>query len=164
MPPLRSLRLALPGPARPADIARAEAELGPRFPAGLTASPLRHDGGGGFGLSPHYDLMSADALRDDWEMLCGIVRDDPELAPYWWDGRLIPFADRIDGGNLFVDTRTGKTGTFDDEDELRLEGTSAWPSYLALLRDTVTALEENRPLRGRRPSVKQGRLDWDSTR
>ena len=141
--------------------------MGMTFPHDLRASLLRHDGSRdwGFGPAPFYDLMSVKALHADWKMLCGMILDGPEeLAGSWWDGHLIPFADAHDGGNLFIDTRTGKTGEYFNEEGLTLEGDVAWPSYLALLRATVRSLESGRPLFGWRPTVVKGELDWESTR
>ncbi|MEV4294836.1 SMI1/KNR4 family protein [Microbispora rosea] len=147
-------------PARPLDIARSEAAMGLRFPDDLRASLLRHDGAGswGFGPAPFYELMSAKHIRSEWKMLCDIGPDD-----YWWHGRLIPFAYANDGGNLFIDTRTGKTGEFFNEEGLTLEGDVVWPSYLALLKATARSLETGRPIRGWRPKVVKGELEWEST-
>ncbi|MEU8177914.1 SMI1/KNR4 family protein [Microbispora hainanensis] len=148
-------------PARPLDIARSEAAMRLRFPDDLRASLLRHDGAGswGFGPAPFYELMSAKHIHSEWKMLCDIGPDG-----YWWDGHLIPFAYANDGGNLFVDTRTGKTGEFFNEDGLTLEGDVVWPSYLALLKATTRSLETGRPIRGWRPKVVKGELQWESTR
>ncbi len=150
-------------PARPLDIARSEAAMGLRFPDDLRASLLRHDGGGswGFGPAPFYELMSAKHIRSEWKMLCDVGGD---LLGYWWDGHLIPFAYANDGGNLFVDTRTGKTGEFFNEEGITLEGDVVWPSYLALLKATARSLETGRPIRGWRPEVVKGALEWESTR
>ncbi|WP_204059638.1 SMI1/KNR4 family protein [Microbispora corallina] len=150
-------------PARPLDIARSEAVMGLRFPDDLRASLLRHDGGGswGFGPAPFYELMSAKDIRTEWKMLCDIGGDQ---LGYWWHGRLIPFADAHDGGNLFIDTRTGKTGEFFNEEGLTLEGDVVWPTYLALLKATTRSLETGRPIRGWRPKVVKGELQWESTR
>ncbi|MEV1000906.1 SMI1/KNR4 family protein [Nonomuraea sp. NPDC050202] len=153
----------LKGPARPIDIARAEAAMGLRFPDDLRASLLRHDGAA-FGPAPFYSLMSAEDARRDWKMLCDILLDEAELAPDWWDGHLIPFAAANDGGNLFIDTRTGRTGEYYNETGLDRRPEVVWPSYLALLEDTARALETGRPIRGWRPAVRQGRLDWRTTR
>ncbi|WP_214411150.1 SMI1/KNR4 family protein [Sphaerisporangium fuscum] len=154
----------LRGPATPRAIARAEAAMGLTFPDDLRASLLRHDGAprwGGFGPAPFYAYMPVKAVYSDWKMLCGIVLDGPaDMAEGWWDGHLIPFASAIDGGNLFVDSRTGKTGEYFDEEGLTLEGDVVWPSYLALLRDTAESLRTGRPIRGWRPRVKKGELDW----
>ncbi|MEV7807936.1 SMI1/KNR4 family protein [Microbispora sp. NPDC088329] len=148
--------------ARPLDIARSEAAMGLRFPDDLRASLLRHDGAGslGFGPAPFYELMSARHIRSEWKMLCDIGGGSDD---YWWHGRLIPFAYAIDGGNLFVDTRTGKTGEFFNEEGLTVEGDVVWPSYLALLKATTRSLETGRPIRGWRPKVAKGELDWEST-
>ncbi|WP_051751490.1 SMI1/KNR4 family protein [Streptosporangium amethystogenes] len=154
-------------PARLRDIAKVEAAMGARFPDDLRASLLRHNGGGswGFGPAPFYELMSAKYIHSDWKMLCGIVLDSPaELAFVWWDGHLIPFAAAHDGGNLFIDPRTGKTGEYFNEEGLTTEGDVVWPSYLALLRATAKSLETGRPIRGWRPSVQKGELDWKSVK
>ncbi|MFI7706373.1 SMI1/KNR4 family protein [Nonomuraea sp. NPDC049480] len=150
-------------PARPATIAKMEAAMGATFPDDLRASLLRHDGVGswGFGPAPFYALMSAKAIYQDWKMLCGIVLDEPELGGFWWHGRLIPFADAHDGGNLFIDPGTGKTGEYFHEDGLRPDGDATWPSYLALLKATARALETGKPIRGWRPRVTKGELDWE---
>ncbi|GLX07580.1 SMI1/KNR4 family protein [Microbispora sp. NBRC 16548] len=149
-------------PARPLDIAGSEAAMGLRFPDDLRASLLRHDGAGslGFGPAPFYELMSAKHIHSEWKMLCDIGGDS---LGYWWSGDLIPFAYAIDGGNLFVDTRTGKTGEFFNEEGLTLEGDVVWPSYLALLKATTRSLETGRPIRGWRPKVVKGELEWEST-
>lgn len=164
--PLTHKQLRPPASAR--DIAKAEAAMGLRFPDDLRASLLRHDGGGswGFGPAPFYELMSARAAHADWKMLCGLVLDGAagELDTSWWDGHLIPFADAHDGGNLFIDTRTGRTGEYFNETGLRLEGDVVWPSYLALLKATVNAMESGKPIRGWRPAVTKGRFEWKSTR
>ncbi|WP_433541570.1 SMI1/KNR4 family protein [Streptosporangium sandarakinum] len=156
------------GPATPVQIARAEAAMGMRFPDDLRASLLRHNGArywGGFGPAPFYEFMSVKALRADWKMLCGIVLGGPEeMAGFWWDGHLLPFATAIDGGNLFIDTRTGKTGEYFNETGLRFDGDVVWPSYLALLRATADSLETGRPIRGWRPVVRKGELDWKQAR
>ncbi|GII83905.1 hypothetical protein Ssi03_18950 [Sphaerisporangium siamense] len=154
-------------PARPLDIAKAEAAMGLRFPDDLRASLLRHDGSGewGFGPAPFYDLMSAKDTRAGWKMLCDFLLGGPEeMVGTWWDGHLIPFADAHDGGYLFIDTRTGKTGEYYNESGLTFEGDDVWPSYLALLKATARSLETGRPIRGWRPTVKKGELDWKSTR
>ncbi|WP_214323980.1 SMI1/KNR4 family protein [Nonomuraea sediminis] len=151
---------SLPGPARAVDIARVEAAMGARFPDDLRASLLRHDGGGEFGPEPFYAYMPVKAMHADWKMLCDIIIDGGDDSGSWWDGHLIPFADSGDGGNLFLDPRTGKTGEYYNEDGLTTDGDVAWPSYLALLRDTAAALESGRPLRGWRATVSKGRLDW----
>lgn len=134
--------------------------MGLRFPDDLRASLLRHDGAGswGFGPAPFYELMSAKDIRSEWKMLCDIGLDDS-----WWHGRLIPFAHANDGGNFFIDTRTGKTGEFFNEEGLTLEGDVVWPSYLALLKATTRSLETGRPIRGWRPKVVKGELGWEST-
>ncbi|MFB4277080.1 SMI1/KNR4 family protein [Nonomuraea sp. MTCD27] len=152
-------------PADPAAIARAEAAIGARFPDDLRASLLRHDGGGswGFGPAPFYALMSVKAIRSDWKMMCGLVVHEPELAIDWWHGRLIPFATAHDGGNLFIDPDTGKTGEYFNETGLTFEGDPVWPSYLALLRATARSLETGKPIRGWRPRVVKGELDWKNT-
>ncbi|WP_281356298.1 SMI1/KNR4 family protein [Acrocarpospora macrocephala] len=154
--------------ARPATqraIAKAEAAMGMRFPDDLRASLLRHDGGGswGFGPAPFYELMSAKYIHSDWKMLCGIVLDGAsgELDTSWWDGHLIPFAAAHDGGNLFIDSRTGKTGDYFNETGLTYEGDVVWPSYLALLKATARSLETGKPIRGWRPAVDKGELNWD---
>jgi cell wall assembly regulator SMI1 len=153
-------------PATPLAIAKAEAAMGARFPDDLRASLLRHDGATGrgsswgFGPAPFYDLMSAKALHADWKMLCDIVMDDPAAGGDWWHGRLIPFAATNDGGNLFIDPSTGRTGEFYDETGLTLTGDPVWPSYLALLKATASALETGKPLRGWRAGVTKGALDW----
>lgn len=103
--------------------------------------------------------MPAKQIHSEWKMLCYIGPDG-----YWRDGHLIPFAYAIDGGNLFIDTRTGKTGEFFNEDGLTLEGDVVWPSYLALLKATTRSLETGRPIRGWRPKVVKGALEWESTR
>ncbi|GAA3806404.1 hypothetical protein GCM10022226_28120 [Sphaerisporangium flaviroseum] len=154
----------LHAPATPRAIAKAEAAMGMTFPDDLRASLLRHDGTerwNGFGPAPFYAYMSVKALYADWKMLCGITLDGPEeMAGIWWDGHLIPFASAIDGGNLFIDSGTGKTGEFFNETGLRTDGDVVWPSYLALLEDTARSLHTGRPLRGWRPTVKKGFLDW----
>ncbi|MEU9832306.1 SMI1/KNR4 family protein [Streptosporangium sp. NPDC048047] len=159
-------RRSLYGPADPGRIARAEAAMGMRFPDDLRASLLRHDGArywGGFGPAPFYEFMSVKALRADWKMLCGGILGGPEeMVGYWWDGHLLPFATAIDGGNLFIDTRTGKTGEYFNETGLQLDGDVVWPSYLALLRATASSLETGRPIRGWRPVVRKGELDWEA--
>ncbi|GGS74835.1 hypothetical protein GCM10010156_37040 [Planobispora rosea] len=153
------------GPARPGEIAKVEAAMGMRFPDDLRASLLRHNGArywGGFGPPPFYEYMSAKALYREWKMLCGIVLDGPgEMIGYWWDGHLLPFATTIDGGNMFIDTRTGKTGDYFNETGLNMEGDVVWPSYYALLKATAAALESGRPVRGWRPAVRKGELDWE---
>ncbi|GAA3124573.1 hypothetical protein GCM10017600_29510 [Streptosporangium carneum] len=157
----------LPPPARPRDIAKVEAAMGLRFPDDLRASLLRHNGAGswGFGPAPFYELMSAKYVYSDWKMLCDIVLSGSgEGVGYWWDGHLIPFAAAHDGGNLFIDTRTGKTGEYFNEEGLTFEGDVVWPSYLALLKATARSLETGRPIRGWRPTVRKGELDWESTR
>ncbi|GAA2876335.1 hypothetical protein GCM10020220_077410 [Nonomuraea rubra] len=94
------------------------------------------------------------------QMLCDILLDEAELAPDWWDGHLIPSAAANDGGNLFIDTRTGRTGEYYNENGLSHRPEVVWPSYLALLEDTARALETGEPIRGWRPALKRGRLDW----
>ncbi|MFI7635664.1 SMI1/KNR4 family protein [Nonomuraea sp. NPDC049400] len=152
--------------ATPQSIARTEAAIGARFPDDLRASLLRHNGSGygGFGPAPFYDLMSAKDIRSDWKILCDIVLEDPESGGGWWHGRLIPFADAHDGGNLFIDPDTGKTGEFYNENGLTLEGDVVWPSYLALLKATARSLETGKPIRGWRPQVVKGALEWENSR
>ncbi|MFC4122578.1 SMI1/KNR4 family protein [Nonomuraea zeae] len=153
-------------PATPQAIAKAEAAVGARFPDDLRASLLRHDGAArrpsswGFGPAPFYELMPAKAIRADWKMLCDIVLDNPEIGVDWWHGRLIPFAAANDGGNLFLDPSTGRTGEFYQDAGLATEGDPAWPSYLTLLRATASALETGRPIRGWRRHVVKGALGW----
>ncbi|WP_283137614.1 SMI1/KNR4 family protein [Rhizohabitans arisaemae] len=153
---------SLNGPADPRAIAEAEARMGVVFPDDLRASLLRHNGakhrGAWFGPAPFYGFMPVKAIADDWRMLCDIVVDNS--ATGWWHGRLIPFAGAPDGGNLFADPATGKTGEFYQDEGLTLEGDVAWPSYLALLEATATALETGRPIRSWRPAVNKGTLDW----
>lgn len=155
---------ALRAPAAPTAIAKAEAAMGLRFPDDLRASLLRHDGAkpGGFGPAPFYEFMSVKSAYADWKMLCGIMLKGPEeVYGGSWDGHLIPFASAIDGGNLFIDTRTGKTGEYFSEEGLSLQGDVAWPSYLALLVATAESLRTGRPIRGWRPTIEKGVLDWE---
>ncbi|WP_328709343.1 hypothetical protein [Microbispora hainanensis] len=151
--------------ADPQNLARWEANHGRRLPdADGGADPGEADDRGaagslGFGPAPFYELMPAKQIHSEWKMLCDIGPDG-----YWRDGHLIPFAYAIDGGNLFNDTRTGKTGEFFNEEGLTLEGDVVWPSYLALLKATTRSLETGRPIRGWRPKVVKGALEWESTR
>ncbi|MER7503633.1 hypothetical protein AB0L05_15545 [Nonomuraea pusilla] len=88
--------------------------------------------------------------------------DSPD--PGWWHGRLIPYAPSDDGGHLFLDTETGRTGEYYDETGLTLEGAPVWPSYLAQLSDLATSLETGRPMRSWKPTVVKGELDWTLVR
>ncbi|MEV7007875.1 SMI1/KNR4 family protein [Streptosporangium sp. NPDC051022] len=155
----------LRGPADPRSIAKVEAAMRTRFPDDLRASLLRHDGGGswGFGPAPFYELMSAEGIYADWKMMCGTYLGEyEELAGPWWNGDLIGFADAHDGGNLFLNTRTGETGEYFAEEGPTFEGDVAWPSYLMLLRVTARSLETGKPIRGWRPVVVKGELEWEN--
>ncbi|RJL31441.1 SMI1/KNR4 family protein [Bailinhaonella thermotolerans] len=163
----RWLRRRAPGtyrtlgePATPLRIARAEAAMGLRFPDGLKASLLRHDGG--FPMDALHDLSDLDVIVSDWRMLCGILADGPiEAVDTWWHGKMIPFASAGDGGNQVIDARNGAVGNYYNEEGLSFDGDRGWPSYLAMLRDIARSLEKGRRLRGDRPVVRDGRLDWD---
>ncbi len=154
---LRSLR----PPASPSAIARAEARMGLTFPDDLRASLLRHDGGR-FGPGGLWDYAPVREIAREWAMMCGLYLDGSIAPdPWWWHGRLIPYAMAVDGGHLFVDAQTGKTGEYFNEEGLRLDGDVAWPSYLAQLAAVADALESGRPLRRWKPVVARGELDWD---
>ncbi|MET7338904.1 SMI1/KNR4 family protein [Nonomuraea sp. NPDC005650] len=145
-------------PAKPMEIARAEAAMGLRFPGDLRASLLRHDGGQ-LQVPPFYRLTSVRRSREEWKVNCDVMLQNEDLSDYWWHGAVIPFAAGVSGDNLFIDTRTGQVGEFFHEEGLRA---GHWPSYLALLRATARALETGEPIGGLRPVVRDGRLDWES--
>ncbi|NRQ37850.1 hypothetical protein HII36_39380 [Nonomuraea sp. NN258] len=147
-------------PARPAEIARAEAAMGLRFPDDLRASLLRHDGGS-VDLSPFYSLTPVKGVLNEWKLLCEIVLDTEPYTGSWWDGHLIPFAENGMGDNLFADSATGAVGEFFHEEGLRR---GDWPSYLALLQATARALETGEPIDGWRRTVSGGRVEWKPVR
>nr|WP_152992459.1 SMI1/KNR4 family protein [Nonomuraea pusilla] len=154
----------LRAPARPLDIARAEARMGLTFPDDLRASLLRHDGAG-IGPGPLWLYAPAKEIAAEWSLMCGLYLDGtitPDVT--WWHGRLIPYAPSNDGGHLFLDTGTGRTGEYYNETGLTLEGDPVWPSYLAQLSDLATSLETGRPMRSWKPTVVKGELDWTFVR
>ncbi|WP_283137611.1 SMI1/KNR4 family protein [Rhizohabitans arisaemae] len=147
----------LKGPARPRAIAEVEARIGAALPDDLRASLLRHDGAkyDGFG-PPFFGLMPVESLSEDWEYSCGT--DTDAAADGWWKGHLVPFAIAINGDTLVVDTATGKAGEFSHE--VGPAEKADWPSFLALLKATATALETGRPIGDFRPVSRKGALDW----
>lgn len=160
-------------PAKPRDIADAEARMGVRFPDDLKASLLRHDGAK-FGKGSFffvYRLTPVDEIVNDWKISCEVAEDaapsgskepkgyvDPE--GFWWHGSAIPFAMDGGGDNLVLDGK-GRVGHFFHEEGLTFEGSWAWPSYLDFLEDVADALESGEPLRDSPHSVTpEGDLDW----
>ncbi|MGV9326790.1 hypothetical protein [Streptosporangium sandarakinum] len=81
-----------------------------------------------------------------------------------WHGSLLPFAATDYGQELFVDPRTGRVGEKEYGRNLRYDGPMGWPSYLALLEALADSLETGRPIRGWRPVVRKGELDWKQAR
>ncbi|TMR12741.1 hypothetical protein ETD86_32025 [Nonomuraea turkmeniaca] len=162
-------------PAKPRDIAEAEARMGVRFPDDLKASLLRHDGAK-FGKGSFffvYRLTPVKELVNDWKISCEVAEDvtpsgskepkgyvDPE--GFWWHGSAIPFAMDGGGDNLVLDGK-GRVGHFFHEEGLTFEGSWAWPSYLDFLEDVADALESGEPLRDSPHTVTpEGDLDWTS--
>lgn len=153
-------------PAKPRDIAAAEAKLGLRFPDSLRASLLRHDGNreagwGGFGFLGHWN-MSLKEIVSTWTMMCEIdPGDEGDPRNSWWSPRMIPFGDFGDGGNLVLDSVVGDVGWYFNEEGTSFDADEPWRrSYYALLKSTADVLEEGGDLEGWVPEVEEGELTW----
>lgn len=161
-------------PARPKEIAAAEARIGVRLPGDLKASLLRHDGAelgrGSFFFV--YRLTPIKEIVRDWKISCEVAEDwmppgakepegyvDPE--GFWWHGSVVPFAMDLGGDSLVLDGK-GRVGRFFNEEGLSFKGDWAWPSYADFLEDVADALEKGRAMSGWAPVVtREGDLEWD---
>ncbi|WP_146607277.1 SMI1/KNR4 family protein [Spongiactinospora gelatinilytica] len=155
-------------PARAGIIAKAEAQMGVRFPDDLRASLLRHNGAvnraGAFGYLGA-TAMGVREIRDNWRVNCRVVAaQGGAMSPRegWWHGRLVPFGDYGNGDLMVTDSSGGEVGEANHETGLRFDG--AVPSYHAMLKRTADALLRGRPVEGMYPVVKNGRLEWDTRR
>ncbi|MET8143733.1 hypothetical protein ABZU32_25805 [Sphaerisporangium sp. NPDC005288] len=153
---------ALRPPARARAIAVAEAQTGLRFPAGLRASLLRHDGSSAEGaVLPGLRDLGVREIRDTWRALCA-GRGPADWPAGRWDGRSIPFAvpaPGVAGASAVIVPGRGDVGRPSAEGVTR-DPRNGWTSSYALLRATAGALEAGRPVRGLRPVVSGGRLRW----
>lgn len=153
---------ALRPPARARAIAVAEAQTGLRFPAGLRASLLRHDGSSAGGaVLPGLRDLGVREIRDTWRALCA-GRGPADWPAGRWDGRSIPFAvpaPGVAGASAVITPGRGDVGRPSAEGVTR-DPRNGWTSSYALLRATAGALEAGRPVRGLRPAVSGGRLRW----
>ncbi|MFC7382876.1 SMI1/KNR4 family protein [Sphaerisporangium rhizosphaerae] len=153
---------ALRPAARARAIAVAEAQTGLRFPAGLRASLLRHDGSSAGGaVLPGLRDLGVREIRDTWRALCA-GRGPADWPAGRWDGRSIPFAvpaPGVAGASAVIVPGRGDVGRPSAEGVTR-DPRNGWTSSYALLRATAGALEAGRPVRGLRPVVSGGRLRW----
>ncbi|MGN9839623.1 SMI1/KNR4 family protein [Nonomuraea sp. H19] len=135
--------LGKPGRAR--TIAIAESQMGVDFPDDLRASLLRHNGMSGavetqFAVGVH-ELWGVRVIRDLWREQCARDR---------LPGRLIPFG----GSGLELDPDSGRVvRPVAGPDPI-------WPSYHAMLRDVADAVDRGGDVRGWRPVVRRGWLEW----
>ncbi|GII65699.1 hypothetical protein Skr01_57840 [Sphaerisporangium krabiense] len=157
-------------PAKPEDLAQWEATRGRRLPDALYASFRRHNGSPGSNLGlqapPAYDLLDLYSIdsalwRRCQELILWSDARDADAENGRWHGSLVPFADSIEGRNLFIDPRTGRVGQASWLSRVNYGEPMGWPSYADLLEGLADALERGGPLRGWYPVVTAGcELGW----
>lgn len=127
-------------------------------------------------LFPGYELFGLDAMLDERDMMTDIwqtgdAENDPDRviantageAAWTFVDEFIPIAG-MDGYFLFVDARPGElNGCVTVFDKVNADDAGPrWFSISALLDDLATSLESGRPFDGGwRPSIVDGRLQWD---
>jgi hypothetical protein len=151
-------------PAKARTIAIAEAQMGVRFPDGLRASLLRHNGASGphltgFGMpdgtATGSRLLGVREIRDEWRAHCRAPEFSPPAEGEAWHGRLIPFGSGL-GHFMVADTEGGSIGRYSPEEGARFDGSS----YYAVLKSAADAMEKGKPARGLLPVVRDGHLGW----
>jgi cell wall assembly regulator SMI1 len=139
----------LAGPADPAAIAAAEAELGLAFPAELTESLLRHDGLVDWAnVLPEAVPLSTAGIVEHRQMRMDIAEDVDGFVAHreqdepWWHELWLPFAD-ADGDLQVVDLRPGpgylRLGFAPHDNPAHFD--DAWPSLGDYLSAVAHALE-----------------------
>ncbi|GGT57708.1 SMI1/KNR4 family protein [Streptomyces coeruleorubidus] len=147
--------------ATPADLARAEEQLGMGLHPDHALLLLGHNGSGNFCLPPLYEILSTDEVVTVWRSKTKVWGDGspPAYAPSW-----IPFASDGAGGVLHLDVSRPQE-RIHEHDKLGADHLSShpmWVSLPALLHYTADALETGRYLDGyRRPGDDSSFLLWE---
>jgi cell wall assembly regulator SMI1 len=146
-----ALASRLRGPARAADIAKAERRLGLVLPRDLRESFACHDGDGESGVIGGWYLMSLDHCCREAKLMRRLVDEGAfagaTAAPHaritseWWSKRWVPIVSSGSGHSLCVDLapqpggHVGQVILFFHDDEKRLlvaESVADWLSTIAL--------------------------------
>ncbi len=104
--------------AAAADITSVETHLGLTLPEELKASLMRHNG---VGYWPSAELLSADRIKDEWDVWAGLIDDgtfdglsgddDDRLQKCWYDKKWIPIDADGCGNGACLDLNPGPKGT-----------------------------------------------------
>ncbi|MEU7602466.1 SMI1/KNR4 family protein [Streptomyces sp. NPDC041003] len=157
-------------PAAPGAVEEAQAEMGLRFPAGLTDSLLCHDGLIGWdNVLPGPPPQSAAQIVRHWRMCVEIDGDEDPSDPGepgeepWWHPLWIPWA-QSDGNAQVIDMREGphrgRLGTACHDDTAHFD--DGWPSLAAYLAEVADVLDHGGLVDGCAPYLTcDGELWWD---